>query len=77
MPTKKEFIIKGQEVILVNGVFYRAKVTRYLNATALLHRERDEPALIAKVGNKIIVEEWYMNNKLYRKGKPARKEYKI
>lgn len=77
MPTKKEFIIKGQEVILVNGVFYRAKVTRYLNAAALLHREHDEPALIAKVGNKIIVEEWYINNKLYRKNKPARKEYKI
>lgn len=77
MPTKNEFIIKGQEVILVSGVFYRAKVTRYLNATALLHREHDEPALIAKVGNKIIVEEWYINNKLYRKNKPARKEYKI
>jgi hypothetical protein len=72
---EREFVTKNKEVIIVQGKFYRVLVTRYLNKSGLLHRDKDDPAYIAKVGNKILVEEWYQNNKLYRKGKPARKEY--
>ena len=74
---EREFIIRNKEVIILKGKFYRANVIRYLNKSGLLHRDKDEPAYIAKVGNKILVEEWYQNNKLYRKGKLSRKEYSI
>lgn len=72
---EREFITKNKEVIIVQGKFYCVNVTRYLNKSGLLHRDKDEPSYIAKVGNKILVEEWYQNNKLYRKGKLSRKEY--
>ena len=72
---EREFVTKNKEVIIVQGKFYRVLATRYLNKSGLLHRDKDDPAYIAKVGNKILVEEWYQNNKLYRKGKLSRKEY--
>jgi hypothetical protein len=72
---EREFIIRNKEVIILKGKFYRVNVIRYLNKSGLLHRDKDEPAYIAKVGNKILVEEWYQNNKLYRKGRMSRKEY--
>ena len=72
---KKEYIVKNQEVIILNGLFFRVRTTRYLNKSGLLHRDDDKPAYIAKVGNKTYVEEWYQNNKLSRKRKPPRVEY--
>jgi len=72
---EREFIIRNKEVIILKGKFYHVIATRYLNKSGLLHRDKDEPAYIAKLGNKILVEEWYQNNKLYRKGKLSRREY--
>ena len=69
---KKEFIVRNQEVIIVDNKYIRVKVTRYLNKSGLLHRDDDKPAYIAKVGSRVIVEEWYQNNKLSRKKKPAK-----